>query len=579
MSNSRNNLNSKLLAFSGVTVTLAINPWFAYDPINLPKMFFLIISSSLLLGMSVCSLTALIKYRLTVHLISAVFLMTLIASFLTNVAPRYQQFWGAWGRSTGLLTYFGFIVILTAAILNSTNSSMTYIRAIFEKLGYFISGYTLIQLMDLDPIDWSQKLMVATLGNINFMSSFLGMTSISYLSRIILEHSAFSSKIYFFLLINLNLYLIIVSQSIQGIAVFLAGVSILITFKIRRKFSFLISSTFLLVAGISGGSMFLGTAGIGPFALLKQETVIYRLDYWTAAINMVLANPLNGVGIDSYGDFYREYRTAEAVIRTGPQRVTNTAHNIFLDIFTSAGLLSGLLFVLIMLFAGYYIFRSIKYNIFSVDFAVFSAMWFGFLVFCLISINQIGVGIWGFMFTGLVVGWNSKIDLGENVETNQSKLKINTLENSQVRALKVRNPGEFGSAKTKLEVISSVLLAFTLGATALVPNISDARFLREMKAFNLEGALEVSGAPGIQDFHKEVLMSELAKSGRAEASVGVANDLLKQNPRNWSAWVTLLTSESTSKKVKIKAGRELMRLDPKNELIKVDIEKILQMTE
>jgi hypothetical protein len=53
---------------------------------------------------------------------------------------------------------------------------------------------------------------------------------------------------------------------------------------------------------------------------------------------MIGANSLNGVGLDSYGDFYRPFRSLEAVTRTGPQRVTNTAHNIFLDVTTGAGL-------------------------------------------------------------------------------------------------------------------------------------------------------------------------------------------------------------------------------------------------
>ena len=343
---SAKNLNfAKILALIGIFTSVAINPWFAYDPINLPKMLILSTGAAYLLGGLSLNFSGLSRPYLPLFLLSALFIASLVFSLFANSAPAYQQFWGVWGRSTGLLTYFAFIVLMLSAAMISSTASLSLIRISFDKLGYFITLYTLLQLMDLDPINWSQKLMVATLGNINFMSSFLGLTSISYLSRILLERLSLSSRLFYLAILLLNLYLIGISQSIQGIGVFLAGLVFLLTYKFRQKFSFLSTLAVFFASLVSGLVVLLGTAGFGPLSMLRQETVIFRIDYWTAAINMLTANPLKGIGIDSYGDFYREYRTLEAVVRTGPQRVTNTAHNIFLDVFSGAGVFSGLMFL------------------------------------------------------------------------------------------------------------------------------------------------------------------------------------------------------------------------------------------
>jgi len=92
-----------------------------------------------------------------------------------------------------------------------------------------------MQVGDLDPIDWSQKLMVATLGNINFMSSFLGLASISMITRIMVDKIALPARLHYLFFISVNGFLIWISGSIQGIAVFAAGVSMVLLMQVRRS--------------------------------------------------------------------------------------------------------------------------------------------------------------------------------------------------------------------------------------------------------------------------------------------------------------------------------------------------------
>jgi O-antigen ligase len=59
-------------------------------------------------------------------------------------------------------------------------------------------------------------------------------------------------------------------------------------------------------------------------------------------------NPIFGVGLDSYGDWYRRSRTIEATLRRGPDVTSNAAHNVFLDISAYGGFPLVLIYIALM---------------------------------------------------------------------------------------------------------------------------------------------------------------------------------------------------------------------------------------
>jgi len=453
---------------------------------------------------------------------------------------------------------------MLVSISVASSLSLSFIRMIFERLGYVVTSYTLLQLLELDPINWSQKIMVATLGNINFMSSFLGLTAISYTSRFILEKQSITSKSYYFCLTALNLYLIFTSRSIQGVGVFLAGISVLIAFFVRRKLSFMKSLLLLSFTSALGLLLLLGTAGLGPLAIMRQDTVIFRIDYWRAGINMTASNPINGVGLDSYGDFYRDYRTLEAVTRTGQQRVTNTAHNIFLDVFAGAGMFAGILMILIMLITALRLVGGLKENNSNFDLPAFGGMWLGFLIFCLISINQIGVGVWGFIFTGLLNGFLTKSKLEQKDEKGVSKKGSTKLPEIQPS----KDVGVISKSSLRdnrlIQAFFSAIVTLVVFIVTLLPNLADARYLNSVKASDWTRALDVIDDMGIQDFHRENLMERLAKVGLEDQSLKLALALTKENPQSWLGWIQIISNSKASREQQLEAARNILRIDPFN---------------
>ena len=120
---------------------------------------------------------------------------------------------------------------------------------------------------------------------------------------------------------------------------------------------------------------------------------------------MTLDHPFFGVGLDSYGDWYRSSRGLISTLRSGPERTANTAHNIFLDISSNGGLPLAISYFAIIIYAFLSGIRVLRQNSnFNPVFVSIFSSWFGYLIFSAISINQIGVGIWGWILTGCVIG-------------------------------------------------------------------------------------------------------------------------------------------------------------------------------
>ena len=549
-----------VLIVTSTITTLAISPFSSYDPINLPKMFVLVTGASLLLVPLLTNLRLL--FGINPLFVSSVLALVsaLLVAFVRNPAPYAQQLWGVWGRSTGLLTYIAFFVVLLSTMLFSFKSEGRTLRQVFERLSYFVTAYTLIQAGDIDPINWSQKAMVATLGNINFMSSFLGLASISFFSRLLMEKLPITSKAQYLVLISTNFFLIWISESIQGFAVFAAGASIILAFSIRRNLDFKRVIYWLLSIIPMGVISFLGVAGFGPLSMLRQETVIFRRDYWLAGIEMTRENWLDGVGIDSYGDYYEQYRDLEAVVRTGPQRVTNTAHNIFLDVSSGAGVLAALAFFAMFALTIAQIIKILKRGEFDLTSVAFSGMFIGFVIFSLISINQIGVGVWGFVFMGYVIGTGARQQLPSS---NPLSKKVPGKEGSKMYP-DARRKNEYSKfSRTSLLVVT--LLVVTLGFfSALIPFRTDIDMLAAVRAKDFESMRIVASRNSATTFHREKYMTLLLDAGRELEAYEFALSEYERNPRSGITLRVIAYTEQAPKRLRTVALEQLIELDPNN---------------
>lgn len=536
-----------ILAISLVGCTIAISPWFNLDPINLPKLLvlttFAFASVPLLyVNFNVLFSTKPLRFLLG---ISIFFFAASCLVMFTNSSPLSQQLWGTWGRSNGLLCFFSLMLIFWLSILNGSLGSSERIFRLLVICGYSVSGYTLIQYMDLDPLPWSQKLPFSFLGNINFMSSFLGFVNSYVVSKVLLEKLPISTKIYFIFIFSFNLVLVLASGSIQGIGVSAIGLGLSLSFLLRR--SSRIQATIFLTTMVSVGTMvLLGTAGVGPLSkFLVQQTVLFRTDYWRTGISIFTGNFWDGVGLDSLGDYYREYRDTLAATRTGPGRIVNTSHNVFIDLFANGGFFVGASFVAILAIS---IYQILKFAL-STDASVLSQqiaiLIFGWLFFMAVSINQIGVTIWGFAFVGIGVG---------HVLHLRNQVSKGTL-----------SPFQSEKKESKGVVLSSTVFGFLGFVLVFIPVRVDAQVLAALKEGSPESLRIATNQLGASGFHHDKYLEAVLQYYGPQRAAQVARELLASDPRNIFAWNAIAIAEGVvPDSERVSAITEMLKLDPEN---------------
>ena len=273
------------------------------DPVNATKLVALGVIAVAALGLS------LVTYRGLVLKASPKFALALAAfstfgfiSTVTGDAPFSQNFYGEFGRNTGFLTLILLVAIaLSAATLRNVSN--------FKKIliGLMVAGavnslYSLWVVFYGDFLPWSNPYgnFLGTFGNPNFVSSFLGMFLTVTAAFRLSNNLGWIKRLGFLVGIAIIFFLIVKSNSVQGIAVAGIGVSVSVFFFVRSRFSSLIVWLYSGLVGVVGVFAAMGTLQKGPLAQYVYKTsVSLRGEYWSAGINMGNANPLTGVGLDS----------------------------------------------------------------------------------------------------------------------------------------------------------------------------------------------------------------------------------------------------------------------------------------
>jgi O-antigen ligase len=422
---------------SGAFTTLAI--WTKLeDPINLPKMFVLVLFSTIVLGLSIPAFLSIRNLKSKVKkiglgLVSLFLFGLLVSTLMTDV--KYTAIFGEYHRNNGFLSYLAMATLTAAAILTFTLDSIDRYFKFFTTTGLLLTFYGFLQATGKDPVDWVilYNPIITTLGNPNFTSAGLGLSGITTLYLLLTAKKRSLQSLYLIGLIC-NLYILQRSESIQGIFAFLIGATLILIVKtwiISKKYGQLAFAS----AAIIGLPIALAVFNVGPLASkLYQGTIRNRLDYWNAAIAMIKDNPTFGVGIDRYGEFYRQYTVQNQVLAG---QYTDNAHSVYLQIFSTGGLFLFLPYILLILFVTYIgaraIFRSPNSD--KLKIASIFATWLGMLAINLVTIDNLGISVWFWITGGVLIAVSAKTEsVDENVISRKvkSNVKQNVSQSDQV---------------------------------------------------------------------------------------------------------------------------------------------------
>ena len=533
-------------------VCIFISPWNSVDPVNLPKLFLLIIVGFIAGGYAVSRLDLLktIRYRFIVT-VAIVFLIQLIVVFVTDNRDSYLKLYGTNGRNTGILAYVSLTFILVATAVIASNFALRNYLIAFLICGSIVGIYGIFQSIGMDVYEYNNAYasnVFGPFGNANFQSAFMGMVAAISLTITVFARSKIQVKAISFLLAVVAIYNITKSSD-QGFLILLVGfgtVIVLYFYHIRKILWSIILASLMFLTGIL---VSLGIYNRGPLSTLIFDTSLQaRTYYWQVARQAIASNPLFGIGLDAYSDYYRRYRTPEmAEFYKGV--VSDTAHSIPLDIGAGGGLPLLLAYLGIVLVAMVSIYRVSKRMVnFNVTYASLVAAWVSYQIQSLISINQLGLGVWGWSLTGLLIGYE--------LNTREPKSRETSIKRSELTAKQ-----ELKSNQN----FSPVIILGIIGIVVATPPYSTAG--KFYKALQTQNAVEIQKAAYIQPYDrgKFLIAAGIMNQNKLDSyTLSLLKDATKLFPDTldfWELWISIPTA--TEEDV-VKAKIEMKRLDPFN---------------
>lgn len=535
------------------------------DPINTPKLLVLIILSGWLLGHIfdyIRNTHPVFRAKENLYLIIPVlFIISMLGAFLFT-DNKFIGFFGETQRRNGFLSYFSFTILLIFASLKIT---YFYVQRLLKStiiLGCILSSYGLIQISGNDFVDWvnPNNSMILTVGNPNFSSALLAIMVLIGLFTLPIRKITRGYKFLSILSICAALILIIKSQSRQGLVVILFAALFYITlfaFHKKKRIRFPIAIVSILIVATS----VLGMLQIGPLkSVLYKDSVSVRGYYWRAAWKMFQENPIFGVGLDRYGAYFKQYREPEYALINGFNLTSTNAHNTFLQLLSTGGFIVSFFYfgLLILIFiTGLKNMAKSQLDQQKINLLLLST-WIGFQAQSFISIDNIGISVWGWLLGGciLAIGRNSEI-------SNEGNFSVKKLPRNMV-TFQV-----FQSAVSAIFVIPMIVVAIYLNRMESEMFVTRAYAVPndvQSQQVAIEAANKLFGNPLTDPNYKFMASMYLADIGLTDKAFSTLLILNREDPRDLNVLLALSEFEKSKGNFEGAIHRriEISKLDPWN---------------
>ena len=559
--NSENESTAKIVAIGLATITIAVWTDSVTDPVNVTKLFLLGFFSFAAFGASLWTFTQNGFLRLNRAPLS-ILMMFLVVSILVLVkssAPFAQSLYGVYGRNNGFLLYFCLIIFSLATLSIRKNSSFKFLVYALAFAGVVNVVYGLWVIAFGDFVGWENQYgnLLGTLGNPNFIGSFFGMFSSVLFVILIAPVQKIKYRILSIVALCLVFIGILDTKAVQGKVLFVATAGIVVFFWIRqaasqRKWI----SLYLGGSSVAFAAALLGTLQIGPLKdLLYKPTVSLRGEYWYAGWTTGMSNPFFGAGFDSYGDWYRRSRRESSLVLPGVDTITNTAHNVYMDMFAFGGFPLLLAYSALMVYTLIAIVGHIKQNRdFDRNFVILTSTWACYQLQSVISINQIGLAIWGWVFSAAIIAYARN---GKR-EANGS---ANALLNPKPRDRS--SNGDYFISRGLLAGVFSIL-----GLILAVPPLSADMRLREAQLSQDANKLVQSFSQGYlnpqSSFKFNSTVGLLEVNGFHDLAYSLAVQAVEFNEDSYESWRNIYQIKGSNPDEKQAALVQMKRLDPLN---------------
>jgi len=501
------------------------------DPVNWPKQIALFSTVPILvysLRQNMKNLMGLVKHPFqaaNVFILS--FLLVLIAMIVSDEHIS-RKLWGVFGRNNGFVTTSCLLLIgIVVSQIKWNLKSSTAVLKLFNGFTFLAALYGLAQFINWDPVKWNIKDQVFSFyGNTNFASAIFAIGSLVAFSLFCFHKSNPIERFFYFMSFFLQCFICYSTNSLQGILGIVVGLSLLGLAKIQEISIKL--SRFVIVIGLIVASVtILGFLGFRIMSIdITQYTLKLRLYYWLAGLKMGLENPMIGVGVDSYGDYFQKYRESEVIPIMGVDLFTNNAHNPFVQSFATMGIL-GLIAILFPFLVAF--FCACKIFLLNIPIAdkTISILFFVSWLIAFFSIDNIAIATINWLLLGSVIAM-SKLPA-------QSDIPIPTIPARYKK--KVVSSFNFGTLVRNISIVIFFAIAWTCSYPnrALVSEFSNQISMNDAQSV----ALRVKSLTGIaesrfaREYEISIAVQGLAALERNNEAIEVLKLGLVKFPRDF----------------------------------------------
>jgi O-antigen ligase len=339
-------------------------------------------------------------------LFSGLFSGALIFAFLVTDVKSVGLI-GYFGRNNGILSYLFLILIF---LYLSVNYIEEFLKSFYLIIGFItlvFSVYGAFQHFNYDFVKWNAPYnkITLTLGNPDFSAALLGIFVAILFAYLFSEVSNFL-KMAIAGLISFTTLVIYWTNARQGLMAVALGIGIVLTsviWKKNRRLAVGFISAEIIVAILS----VLGMLQKGPLSKYLYKTSINDRGYdWRAGWHMFTSRPWTGVGVDRYAGYFLKYRDSKYPLIYGYQQSVNNSHNLFVEFFATGGLFLGIAYILLIIFIGWRGLKALQAAE-GVNRMLVTGILSGWLIFVAqsaISVDNLGISVWGWTLGGILVG-------------------------------------------------------------------------------------------------------------------------------------------------------------------------------
>jgi hypothetical protein len=191
-------------------------------------------------------------------------------------------------------------------------------------------------------------------------------------------------------------------------------------------------------------------------------------------------------------------------------------------------------------------------NSFDPFFAAIFAAWIAYQAQSLISINQLGLAVWGWALSGAIIGYSIFVSTQTEVVESNSELKRKNR-----------------SAKSGNSRILIPAVGFIVGASLSIPPLTtDHNYFKALSSGDANKVIAAATAFP-EDLIRTTSAAEiLAKNNLVEQSKSLLDSVVKKSPNSYNAWVLLSSINPEGSKEREKANQMMKELDPQNKTYK-----------